>query len=102
MHDIRIHQAAERNYIEEGIKLLELAQKAHVLLERQAPLEKRKLLDFVLSNCLWKDGELSAKYRQPSDLIASAAGSGSGPAAISGGGTADFDNWRRERDSNPR
>jgi hypothetical protein len=62
--------------------------------ESQPPSEKRKLLDFVLSNCCWKDGQLEAKYRQPFDLIASAAfahrhlRSGHGPE----GGF--FDNWR--------
>ena len=32
--------------------------------------EKRRLLDFVLSNCSWKDGELTPTYRQPFDLLA--------------------------------
>jgi len=52
------------------VQLLELAHNAHVLFESQPPAEKRKLLDFVLSNCSWKDGELTAKYRQPFDVLA--------------------------------
>ena len=43
------------------------------LRESQPPKENRKLLDFVLSNCWWKEGRLDADYRQPFDLIASAA-----------------------------
>ena len=100
--DIDSHQAANQNYIEDGIKLLELAQQAPRLFESQEAREKRKLLDFVLSNCTWKDGELTAKYRQPFDVLALAvaadreSGGGNGPE------TGDFDNWRRGRDSNPR
>ena len=33
-------------------------------------LQKRRLLGFVLSNCTWKGGELTATYRQPFDLLA--------------------------------
>ena len=38
--------------------------------EKQDPREKRRLLDFVLSNCSWKGGELTAIHRQPFDLLA--------------------------------
>ena len=48
----------------------ELAHKAHALFESQPPKEKRRLLNFVLSNSTWKDGELSTTFRQPFDLIA--------------------------------
>jgi hypothetical protein len=54
---------------------MELAHNAHVLFESQPPTEKRKLLDFVLSNCTWKSGELTAKYRQPFDVLAVAVAS---------------------------
>ncbi len=32
--------------------------------------EKRRLLNFVCSNSVWKDGSLYAKYRQPFELLA--------------------------------
>jgi DNA invertase Pin-like site-specific DNA recombinase len=70
MRDMESHQAANRNYIEEGVQLLELVHTAHVQFESQPPAEKRKLLNFVLSNCTWKGGELAAKYRQPFDALA--------------------------------
>jgi hypothetical protein len=44
-----------------------LARRAHFLFENQRPTEKRKLLDFVLSNCRWKDGQLEAEYRKALD-----------------------------------
>jgi hypothetical protein len=70
--DIHAHQAANASYIEEGIRLLDLAQRAHSLFESQPAKEKRKLLDFVLSNSTWKNGALTAEYRQPFDLLADA------------------------------
>jgi hypothetical protein len=70
MRDIETHQNANQSYIEEGIRLLDLARRAHVLFENQPPAEKRKLLDFVLSNCRWKAGRLEAEYRKPFDMLA--------------------------------
>jgi len=67
------HQAANENYIDEGVRLLELARKSHELFERQEPREKRRLLNFLLSNCSWKGGELQANFRQPFDMLAVAA-----------------------------
>jgi hypothetical protein len=94
MRDMEAHRAANRNYIEDGIKLLELAQRAHQEFESQPAIEKRKLLDFVLSNCRWKGGRLEAEYRQPFDLIASAALADRQGGGIGGSGTGDFSNWR--------
>ena len=67
---IHEHQDANQTYFDEGICLLELAQKAGNLFRQQSPTEKRRLLSFVLSNCTWKDGRLTAAYRQPFDLLA--------------------------------
>ncbi len=64
------HQDANQTYLDEGIRLLELAQKAGRLFRQQSSAEKRRLLGFVLSNCTWKDGQLTAEYRQPFDLLA--------------------------------
>lgn len=66
---IREHQDANQTYFEEGVRLLELAQKAGMLFRKQSAAEKRRLLGFVLSNCTWKDGHLTAEYRQPFDLL---------------------------------
>ena len=54
------------------MQLLELAQSARRLFEQQEAREKRRLLDFVVSNCSWKAGELSVKFRQPFDILANA------------------------------
>jgi DNA invertase Pin-like site-specific DNA recombinase len=71
--EIERHQAADRSYLEEGVRLLELARNAQRLFEKQEPREKRRLLNFVVSNCTWKGGELKANLRQPFDLLAETA-----------------------------
>jgi hypothetical protein len=52
------------------IQILELARDAEQLFEKQQPREKRRLLNFVVSNYSWKGGELTAVLRQPFDLLA--------------------------------
>ena len=56
--------------MDEGVQLLELARNAQKLFERQEPREKRRLLNFVLSNCTWEDGEVVATFREPFDMLA--------------------------------
>ena len=69
-------QAADR-YMGEGVQLLELARNAQRLFAKQEPREKRRLLNFLLSNCTWEDGEVVTTFRQPFDLLAETAVSAS-------------------------
>jgi site-specific DNA recombinase len=73
LREIERHQSADQSYMDEGVQLLELALNAQKLFERQEPREKRRLLNFVLSNCTWEDGEVVANFRQPFDLLAQMA-----------------------------
>jgi hypothetical protein len=59
LREIERHQNADQSYMDEGVQLLELARNAHKLFERQEPREKRRLLNFVLSNCTWEDGAVT-------------------------------------------
>ena len=70
LREIARHESAEQSYMDEGVRILELARNAQKLFERQQPREKRRLLNFVLSNCSWEDGEVIANFRQPFDLLA--------------------------------
>jgi site-specific DNA recombinase len=70
LREIARHEAAEQSYFEEGVQILELARNAQRLFERQEPRQKRRLLNFLLSNCAWEDGEVVAAFRQPFDLLA--------------------------------
>ena len=45
--------------------LLELARNARRLFESQEPREKRRLLNFLVSNCSWRSGELTATHADP-------------------------------------
>jgi len=56
LRKIEKHQNANLSYLEEDVLLLELAQKAVSPYEKQEMKEKRRILDFLFSNCLWKDG----------------------------------------------
>jgi hypothetical protein len=99
LSEIHAHGTANQNYIEGGIKLLELAQRAQVLFERQPASEKRRLLDFVLSNCTWKSGELTTQYRQPFDILAVAVASERRLTAGVMSIDAKTENWLRKSDS---
>ena len=70
LRDIERHQSADQSYLEDGVSLFELAQNAQRLFEKQDAREKRRLLNFLVSNCSWQDRELTVTLRQPFDLIA--------------------------------
>jgi site-specific DNA recombinase len=100
--DLARHQNASNDYMDEGVALLTLARKAHRLFEGSNAVEKRRLLTFVLSNCTWKHGELTADYRQPFDLLAQVIddtdpSQGGGNAA-----TPINEKWSGRQDSNLR
>ena len=63
LRDIERHQDADESYMSEGVQILELASNAQSLFERQPAREKRRLLNFLLSNCSWEDGEVIATFR---------------------------------------
>jgi site-specific DNA recombinase len=73
LREIENHQGDNESYLEDGVELLELEKRAHILFKKQDAREKRRLLDFVVSNCTWMNGELEATYRQPFDLLAATA-----------------------------
>ena len=45
------YESANQFYMEDGIRLLDLANGAYELFQKQEPKEQRKLLNFLLSNC---------------------------------------------------
>ena len=63
-------QTVNQSYMDEGVQILELASNAQKLFASQEPRQKRRLLNFLLSNCSWEDGEVVATFRQPFDLLA--------------------------------
>ena len=66
---IEDHQKADQSYMDEGVRILELAKRAGDLFDTQAPSEKRRLLNCVLAASSWKNGTLAAEFRQPFDML---------------------------------
>jgi site-specific DNA recombinase len=52
LRTIEEHRSANKTYFDEGARLLDLARQAHRLFREQVASEKRRLLNFVLSNCI--------------------------------------------------
>jgi hypothetical protein len=100
MQEITLHQAADQCYLDEGVRVLELAQSAQRLFAKQEPSEQRRMLNFVLSNSTWKNGELSVVFRQPFDLIAQTTTHGPGGGSGGGGNPSECPSWWAHQDSN--
>ena len=79
-----------------------LVRRAHLLFAKQESHEKRRLLNFVLSNCTWKDGKLDATYCQPFDMLVIAASNANAEkaAGVASDGLSEI--WLPGPDSNQR
>ena len=84
------------------MQILELAGNAHRLLESQEPRQKRRLLNLLLSNCSWEDGEVVATFRQPFDLLAETTAVAARPARAGQRNLANSEIWLPGPDSNQR
>ena len=91
--EINRHETAEQSNMDEGVQVLELARNAQSLFARQKPREKRRLLNFVLSNCSWEDGTVRAAFRQPFDLIAETTAIAAGQEASKTANSAKNEIW---------
>ena len=86
-HAIRGLEQIKPERVLDGIKILELANKAYFLYVKQNHMERAKLLKMVLSNCGIDAVSLYPTYRKPFDLIFQAN---------------KTEEWRARRDSNSR
>jgi site-specific DNA recombinase len=102
LRTIEEHRSASKTYFDEGARLLDLARQAHRLFREQIASEKRRLLNFVLSNCIWKEGKLHVNYRQPFEMLVET--SRSHEALVGAGASADqlSENWLPGLGSNQR
>ena len=98
--EIARHQEAEKSYLDEGVQILELARSAQRIFERQDAREKRLLLNFVLSNCTWDDGEIVAAFRQPFDILAETTAIAAQLERNGGVHPAKNETWLGDLDSN--
>ena len=97
---IERHQNADKSFLDEGVALLDLARNAQRLFAKQAPREKRRLLNFVLSNCTWEDGEVVTTFRQPFDMLAETATAAAHVGAGDKAKSAKTEIWLGDLDSN--
>jgi site-specific DNA recombinase len=102
LREIERHQAANESFMDEGVRLLELARNAPRLFERQEPREKRRLLNFLVSNCSWKSGDLTVTLRQPFDLLAETTLALEKGRAVGGTANSPSQIWLPGPDSNQR
>ena len=86
--------------MEDGVRLLELAQNARRLFDKQEAHEKKRLLNLVLSNCEWRQGEINVVFRQPFDLLVKTTAMIAGGAAGGGGLSTGHPVWLGDVDSN--
>jgi hypothetical protein len=93
--------ASSQSYLDEGIHLLELAQSARRLFERQEPREKRQLLNIVVSNCSWKGGELAVTLRQPFDIPPNTASIGAVETRAEGEKNRNSETWLGDLEATP-
>ncbi len=98
--EIGRHQNADKSYKDEGVALLDLARNAQRLFAKQEPREKRRLLNFVLSNCTWEDGEVVATFRQPFDMLAETTTAAAHIEADENAKSAKNEIWLGDLDSN--
>ena len=73
LREIERRQSADQHYLEEGVTILEMARNAQRLFDSEEPMQKRRLLNFVVSNSTWANGELNANLREPFGFIAEMA-----------------------------
>ena len=85
--EIDAHEMASANYLNEGIRVLELAKSAYQLYISQLPREQRRLVDVVLSNARLTGTTIEYDYRKPFDMMLDVG---------------DLEKWRGGRDLNPR
>jgi HWE histidine kinase len=98
--EIERHQNADKSYKNEGVALLDLARNVHRLFAMQEPREKRRLLNFVLSNCTWENGEVVATFRQPFDMLAETTTAAERLGADERTKSAKSEIWLGRQDSN--
>src|SRR3982074_2908614 len=98
--EIQNPRQSDQSYLSEGVRLLELAGKAQVLFLKQSALEKRRLLNFLLSNCTWKAGELHVTFRQPFNMLSDTIRTQRVQTIDLGFPQAGFEKWLPGEDSN--
>ena len=105
LNDLARLDEADDEYIDAGLTILKFAREAETAFRTLDATRTRNLLKFLLSNCTWAAGELTAKFAEPFDLIAETVAFRPQPAPPSGDRNctrkAKTENWQALGESNP-
>ena len=66
---IERHEKADQNYIDQGIRLLELARNAQEFFRTHSEAERAALLGFILPGSTLKDDQVVPAFKPPFDII---------------------------------
>jgi len=66
---IRQHQKADENYIEQGIKLIVIARNIYHFFQSKSKPERAELIRFILPNSHLRDGRIEPAFKPPFDII---------------------------------
>jgi len=66
---IRQHQKADENYIEQGIKLIEIARNAYRFFKSKSKPERAELIRFILPDSQLNNGKIEPTFKPPFDII---------------------------------
>ncbi len=100
--DIKRLGNANQNYLESGVRLLEVASNAKEIFLKLEGFERQKFLRLIWAKAHWKHRTLTIEFESPFSLIA--LSNSQIPTGIRKKSRLEAENkiWRRERDSNPR
>ena len=85
--EIQANDNSKQDYIENGVLLIELAQRTEHIYKTANSDVKRKLVQIVSSNHVLRNGNIEFDYTKPFDVLAK---------------TTSKETWWRRRESNPR
>jgi site-specific DNA recombinase len=71
--EVRRLEGESRAYYEEGVRVIELAQRVHRIWVAQDSATKRAIIDCLVLNCTWDGVTLAPEWRSPFRLIAEGA-----------------------------
>jgi site-specific DNA recombinase len=66
---IHRHREADRNFIEQGINLLDLTQRATEIFRDKGEAEKRELIRFIMPDSILEAGTVIPTFKPPFDII---------------------------------
>jgi len=65
---IEAHQEADENYIEQGIRLIEIARNAYQYFQRKDQPIRAELVRFIFPNSNLRDGKVEPVFKPPFDI----------------------------------